>query len=231
MNSNSSLWYIEGSNLQDLFCPLKNTDVELLQEHDSKVLNKGQFVYFPNDTANHIYYIAQGRIKIGTYSNGGKEIIKAVLQPGEIFGELGLAGQQKRNEFAQAMEKTYICALPLNNVQSLMCDNQKFGLQITQMIGNKLVKTQRRLESLVFKDARARIIEFLRDLAVERGQRVGYETLVKKFFTHQEIANLTGTSRQTVTTVLNELREQNHIYFDRRKLLVRDLKQLEQMIV
>ncbi len=230
MNQNTSLWYIEGANLQDKFCPYKNKDEVLLQEHDAKTLAKGQFVYFPNDVANHIYYIAMGRIKIGTYSNAGKEIITAVLQAGEIFGELGLAGERQRNEFAQAMEETHICALPLQNVQQLMCDNQNFGLQITQMIGNKLVRTQRRLESLVFKDARARIIEFLRDLAVERGQRVGYETLVKKFFTHQEIANLTGTSRQTVTTILNELREQNHIYFDRRKLLVRDLQQLDRML-
>ena len=85
---------------------------------------------------------------------------------------------------------------------------------------------EKRLESLVFKDSRTRIIEFLKGLADKKGQRVGYEMLVRKFLTHQEIANLTATSRQTVTTVLNELRNRKIITFNRRRLLIRDMEQL-----
>ena len=86
--------------------------------------------------------------------------------------------------------------------------------------------TEKRLESMVFKNSRTRIVEFLHSLGKEQGQRVGYETLVRNFFTHQEIADLTGTSRQTVTTTLNELRNQNIITFNRRRLLIRDLSDL-----
>ena len=85
---------------------------------------------------------------------------------------------------------------------------------------------ENRLESLVFKDSRSRIVEFLIELVEKRGDRVGYEYVVRKFITHQEIANLTATSRQTVTTVLNDLRTSNIITFDRRRLLVRDLDKL-----
>ncbi|MEM6724145.1 MAG: helix-turn-helix domain-containing protein, partial [Bacteroidota bacterium] len=77
-----------------------------------------------------------------------------------------------------------------------------------------------------FKDSRARIVEFLKELADERGQSVGFETVVRGFMTHQEIANLTATSRQTVTTVLNDLRNKNLITFNRRRLLIRDLENL-----
>jgi len=95
-----------------------------------------------------------------------------------------------------------------------------------KIMGSRVLEMESRLESLVFKDSRTRIIEFLVNLANNKGQRVGYETLVRKFMTHQEIANLTATSRQTVTTVLNDLRTRNILTFDRRRLLIRDLELL-----
>jgi len=69
-------------------------------------------------------------------------------------------------------------------------------------------------------------VEFIREMAEERGQKVGFETMVKNRLTHQDMANLTGTSRQTVTTILNELRDKNLINFDRRKILIRDMDKL-----
>ena len=89
---------------------------------------------------------------------------------------------------------------------------------------------EKRLEALVFKDSRTRIIEFIYDLASEKGQRVGYEVVVRKFMTHQEIANLTATSRQTVTTILNELRNRNILTFNRKRLLIRDMDVLKEEI-
>lgn len=228
MNNKSDLWYLENVDLHSLFCPVAMS--ELKNPPEPKVYQKGEFIYFPDDKTTKVYFVEGGRIKIGSYSGEGKEIIKAILHIGEVFGEMGLIGQETYNEFAQAMEETTVCMMDIGGMHELMRQNKDFSLQITQIIGNKLVKTQRRLESLIFKDARSRIIEFLRDLAIQKGQRVGYEMVVRQFFTHQEIANLTGTSRQTVTTILNELRSDNMIYFDRRKLLVRDVDKLSELI-
>lgn len=93
-------------------------------------------------------------------------------------------------------------------------------------MGFRLRKMERRIESLVFKDARSRIVEFLKEMAEEKGQKVGFETMIKNHFTHKDIASLTGTSRQTVTTIMNELREENVITFDRRRILIRDMEKL-----
>jgi CRP-like cAMP-binding protein len=69
-------------------------------------------------------------------------------------------------------------------------------------------------------------VEFLRDWAYEKGKKVGFETMMKNYLTHKDIASLTGTSRQTVTTILNELKDKNIINFDRRRILVRDMEKL-----
>lgn len=96
-----------------------------------------------------------------------------------------------------------------------------------KLVGLRLMKLERKLESLVFKDARTRVIEFLRDTASWKGKKVGFETMIPTKLTHKDIASLTGTSRQTVTTILNELKDKNLITFDRRRILIRDLDQLK----
>jgi CRP-like cAMP-binding protein len=89
-----------------------------------------------------------------------------------------------------------------------------------------LANAENKLESLIFKDARTRIVEFIRETVNTRGQRVGYEMLLRHSLTHQDIANITCTSRQTVTLVLNDLRKSDLIYFNRGKILVRDMAKL-----
>lgn len=208
---------------------------EILQDADqngitTRLIKKGEFVFFPNDCCKKVYLVKSGRIKVGAYSSYGKELIKWVLRTGELFGELAILGKQRHNEFAQALDDSEIYALPIELVRNLMQRDNQLNIELTQLVGERLVQAQNRLESQLFRDTRSRIIEFIRDLAVKHGQKVGFDTLVKRFFTHQDIANITGTSRQTVTTILNELRTDNLIYFNRRKLLVRDIEKLNRMI-
>jgi CRP/FNR family transcriptional regulator, cyclic AMP receptor protein len=90
----------------------------------------------------------------------------------------------------------------------------------------RIQKLERRIQSLVFQDSRTRVVEFLREMAEEKGKKVGFEIMVKNYLTHKDIASLTGTSRQTVTTILNELKEKNIINFNRRQFLIRDMEKL-----
>ena len=209
-----------------MLCPHK-----LLQHQDNHQYHrfkKGQFIYFQDQPSDHIFMIAEGRVKIGSYSTKGKEITKTILSKGEIFGELALAGEEHRSDFAQSLtDNTQVCSMAIELMQQLMLENKSLSLKIIKLIGFRFRKLERRLESLVFKDARTRIVEFILEMAREKGQKVGFETMVKNPLTHQDIANLTGTSRQTVTTILNELRDQNLINFDRRKILIRDIDKLK----
>ncbi|MTI32049.1 Crp/Fnr family transcriptional regulator [Xanthovirga aplysinae] len=225
MSEESNIWFFENVDLFHLLCPSKVEDMG--EKHNEHVYQKNQYIYFSDEPSDYIYMIAKGRVKIGSYSEDGKEMIKAILSEGEVFGELALTGEPIRRDFAMAMEKdTRICPMKISQMQELMANNKPLSLKIFKMIGFRIRKLERRLESLVFKDARSRVIEFIRDMAEERGKKVGVETLVKYNLTHQDIANLTGTSRQTVTTILNELKEKNIINFDRKRILIRDLDKL-----
>jgi len=141
---------------------------------------------------------------------------------------LALVGEGSRRDFAYAMEDTDVCALTVEEMKGLIKDHNSLSLLMMKIMGNRVLDMEQRLESLVFKDSRTRIVEFLVDLTHKKGSRVGYEHVVRKFITHQEIANLTATSRQTVTTVLNELRTKNLITFNRKRLLVRDIEKLQE---
>lgn len=208
-------------NVQNIF-----QSISPYQHNAPRNYKKGQYVYLQNETANKIFYVAKGKVKIGTYADNGKEITKAFVMAGEIFGELAILGEDKRRDFAVVAENATIYALSANEMQHKMRNSFNLNLFIMNKLGKRLRKIENRVESLVFKTSRDRIIDFLKEQAVEQGIRVGYEILVRGFLTHQEIANITATSRQTVTTVLNELRNKNLIYFNRRKLLIRDMAKL-----
>src|SRR5882672_626477 len=223
MSNASALWYFESVNLYDVLCPHKVKS--MAERHTFNYFKKDQFIYFPNEPAQYIYMIAEGRVRIGNYLDDGKEIVTAILGMGVIFGELALAGEEKRRDFAQAMDdKTTVCPLSIDELKALMWENKELSFKMLKLVGLRLMKLERKLELLVFKDARTRIVEFLKDTASWKGKKVGFETLIPTQLTHKDIAALTGTSRQTVTTILNELKDQNLINFDRRRILIRDLE-------
>jgi CRP-like cAMP-binding protein len=188
---------------------------------------KYAFIYMPDEASNHLFFLVSGTVKIGTHSSDGREVIKAILHPTAMFGELGLVGEECRLDFARAMnEDVQLCVIRVDDFQKLMESNHRLCLRVISMMGKRLRSAENRLESLIFKDARTRIVDFLKDSVVSRGKRVGYEMLLKHSLTQQDIANLTGTSRQTVTSVLNDLRKSDLIYFNRRSILVRDMTRL-----
>lgn len=224
--ANHALWFLENINVEHLLCPNK-MDAGHMDKFLHRNFKKGDYIYLPNEHSDKMYFLTQGRVKIGTYGESGKEITKAILGEGEVFGELAVIGEETRRDFAYVMEDAEMCVLSIDDMRSLMRNHNSVAVFMMRILGNRTIQMERRLESMVFRDSRTRIVEYLHDLALRKGRRMGYEYVVYKFITHQEIANLTATSRQTVTTVLNELRSAELITFDRRRLIIRDMDALK----
>jgi len=188
---------------------------------------KGEYIYLPDENSQNIYFLTEGKVKIGTYGIAGKEITKNVFEAGDFFGESILFGETaKRRDYAMATENVKAFVISKGGLQVLFQKIPQLLSIMLNTIGARKLEMEERIESLYFKDSRSRIIEFLYKLGNKRGERIGYEIVIRKAMTHQEIANLTATSRQTVTTVLNELRSRNLIAFNRRRFLIRNMETL-----
>ena len=171
MATQSKLWYLENNSLLQGLS--EEEMMNFMKKTVMKKATKNQYIYFPEEPSSSMYFLKEGRIKIGSYSEDGRENIKAILKPEEIFGELSLAGEEKRTDFAQAMDdNVLICAISKNDMEQMMHKNPGLGIRITKLIGFRLRKMERKIDDLIFKDSRTRIIDFIRDMAMENGVKV-----------------------------------------------------------
>jgi len=210
-----------------LFAVLAPEELLMLQQAATvQSHSKHQVLYKPGQAANKVYFLLKGTVKVAVHAEK-KDIIKYVVRPGNLFGESCLTGEVQRRDFAYAMEDAVeIMELDAQVLLSIMRKNFAFAQSLLHFLGERLRYTETQLEKVVLKDSKSRILEFLHQMGIEQGRRIGFETLVKHNMTHQDIADLTGTSRQMVTAVLNQLKRLNVLYFNRKKILFRDLNAL-----
>ncbi|RZN83212.1 MAG: Crp/Fnr family transcriptional regulator [Winogradskyella sp.] len=217
----NSLWVFEDVNLFGLLCPHKFKAYR--GAHDFDAYKKSDYIYFEEDAANKVYLIEKGKVKIGYYNEDGEEVVKAILRKGELFGEKAILGENIRDEFAQSLDNnTSICPVGVSTMHELMRDNQTFSFKIYKFIGFKFKKLERRLQLLLFKDAKTRLVEFLDELCIEYGyncEKTG-DHVIHHPYTQKDIASLIGISRPTLNTLLNNLKENKIINFNRKEIRI-----------
>ena len=199
----------------------------MIETGEVRIVEKSHHIFKQGETSDEVFFLLNGVIKITSNISDGREVIKMMLHPKSILSEQSIAGEEFRLNNAVVMTAdATVLAVRVNVIKGLIRKNPELAFCIVDFIGKKLKYTEDRLESLALNDARERIVQFLRLNAQSFGQAVGYEVLLKHDFTQQDIANFTGTSRQTVTTVMNDLKKNNQIYFRRKSILIRDIKAL-----
>lgn len=218
----NSLWYFEDVNLFNILCPHKFKEYE--NSHEFNQFNKNDYIYIEEDKSDCVYLINSGKVKIGYITEDGEEIIMSILSKGEIFGEKAILGEEKRNEFAQAIENnTSICPITSEEMIALLLDNKEFSLKIYKFIGFRFKKLERRLQILLFKDTKTRLKEYLKELGDDYGyiNQITGDIVVKHPYTQKDIATLIGTSRPTLNILMNELKSENYLEFDRKEILLK----------
>lgn len=217
----NTIWILEDVNLFNLLCPHKLKKYKAC--HDFDAYRKSDYIYFEEDAANKVYLIEKGKVKIGYYKEDGTEVVKAILKKGELFGEKAILGEEKRDEFAQSLDNsTSICPVGVDTMHDLMRDNKTFSLRIYKFIGYKFRKLERRLQLLLFKDSKTRLLEFLNELCTDYGyncEKTG-DQIINHPYTQKDIASLIGISRPTLNILMNELKEASIIDFNRRQIRI-----------
>ena len=218
---NNSIWFFDNIDVFQILCPHKFTEYK--KDHSFNYFKKGDYIYFEDDIANKVFLVNSGKIKVGYITKDGDEITTAILSKGQIFGEKAILGQEKRNEFAQALDnEVSTCVVSLDIIHDLLRQNAEFSISIYKFIGYRFKKLERRLQIMLFKDAKTRLLEFLKELADDYGFKnaVSGDTVIKHPFTQKDIASLIGLSRPTLNILINELQDEKVLTFERKQIIL-----------
>ena len=218
------LWTIQGCRV---FEQLSEADLFFLEQHSRhRLFAKNESIYLPPDDANSVLVVVEGRVRLFTVTPDGKEALLALIEPGEIFGELALAGSDQREEFAQAAMTSRIVAIPRDAMEEILLRNPVLSLAVTRYIGLRRRSFERRLKNLLFRSNRDRLIALLSELLQQYGKPVVDGILIDIKLSHQDLASLIGITRESVTLTLRDLQDERLISIGRQRIVVTDKRRL-----
>lgn len=185
----------------------------------------GKIFYMPEDSGEVLFLLKKGRIQLYRLSPEGKKIVVATLGPGAIFGEMSLVGQGMHNTFAEAIDECMLCVMSRPDVERLMREKPKVALRFMESLGTRLNDMERRLEEIAFRSIPTRLASLLLRLADEAEPG---NTLVQGY-THQDLAEMLGTYRETITQILNDFKNEGLVQIGRKKIAIADRERLEDL--
>jgi CRP/FNR family cyclic AMP-dependent transcriptional regulator len=217
----------------DLWANLSDEEYDELNIiHNFMEVKKGDYIYFDSHFHNKLYFIKEGHIKIGYINNDGEEVIKEIIRKGEIFGQFTLEKDNLNGEFARAHKQDVsLCAFNIDDFEKLLKQKPHLAVGYSKQMGHKLRNAEYRLVNMLNNDVRSRLIGFFYQLAMQNGyDGMASSFEVKNFLTHDDIARLIGSARQTVTSFLNQLEKEKLVQFDRKKIFIPEVKRLQQLV-
>ena len=187
----------------------------------TRAYRKGQIIFLEEETGNYMYLVLSGKVKVSKAGTGGKETILAIHRSGDFFGEMSLLDGKTAPATVSAMEDAKIISISGSDFHKYLLHNEKVLLQIINVLCARLRQVWQ-TQSLSSSTADARIRRGIYELAKRHGVRDAHGTIIDLKITHQELAEMVGTSRETVTRVLARLREQGIIEIDQRRMTLID---------
>jgi CRP-like cAMP-binding protein len=227
MSSAAKIWFLKRIKL---FENLGDADMHILDERTRMTqVPRRKAVFEAGQPGDAVYLLKSGRVKL-TRVQDGKELVLAILEPGEVFGEMAALADSPHDTRAEAMEDAAICIIQKSDFEEMLAHRPQLSIRLTKLVGLRLKRIETRIHDLVYRDVSHRLAALLLDLADDIGKPVGDGNAadgngpirIKARFTHQDLAGLIASTRETVSLTLGILRDQGLISFDRRALTVTD---------
>lgn len=222
MNQDNKYWYLRNHKLFD---QLSSQEIEsLCIVSNMKNAKKNDVIYFSESEIKKIFILKMGTVKICREEASGREIITEMLTEGDIFGHINPIA----NQYAKVLsDEVKLCFFEVNNFMEVIQNNSKLALNYNEIVKEKLISFQQKYEDLIFKDVDTRVLEFFKRYAHYHGKNNGNSIEMEMLLTHQDIADYTASSRQSVTTIINRLVERGKIVYEgRKKVIIPNIKEL-----
>lgn len=207
----------------EIFQDLNEEEVKEMDRRTTMTTTEpGRVFYAPEETGEVLFLLKSGRVQLYRLSPEGKKLVVAVLEPGAVFGEMSIVGQGMHNTFAEAIDECLICVMSRVDVERLLINKPQVALRFMESMARRLQDAEEKLEDLAFKSIPSRLAGLLVRLA---GSENGRDDVVG--YTHQDMAEMLGTYRETTTQTLNEFKNQGWIDIGRKKIRILDRESLE----
>ena len=185
----------------------------------------GKFIFLEDSEGEQCFFVVQGSVKVTRLSKDGREVILAMLNEGEFFGEMALLDGESRSANVIALEETEVLTLNRGDFLVVLHDYPQIAIQLLKEMADRLRKSDRQIASLSLSDAEKRIALCIIRFADEQGVIKRGQVSIPKIPIQQDIANMAGTSRETVSRAINLLEKEHYIKRQGRELLILDYKQ------
>lgn len=219
-------WYLRGV---DVFRVLSEREVDRLAERALlRQYARGEVILRPGDPSDLVFVVKEGRAKVSAYSVEGREQILALLEPGDLFGELALVGEQE-SAHVEAFEDTLVCALRREDFEQILREHPEIGLHLIRALAGRLRQAAEEIENLVFRDVPGRLASVLLRLGQVYGVQDPHTGAIRVALrmTHHDLASMIGATRETVTTILARFREEGITDVEHRLMVIRQPDRLQ----
>jgi len=203
----------------DIFADLSAAEMEAMaQAAPMRRFAAGEVLYSPQQRVETLFILKQGRVRIFRLSPDGRALTTSIVSPGTIFGEMVVVGQLMHDNFAEAMEDTVVCVMGRDDVKRMLLGDPRIAARISEILGQRLSMLEQRLSDAIFKSVPERVADTLVTLSTHRP--LTRNPVVQ--ITHEQLAALVGTSRETATKVLGELADRELISLGRGRISILD---------
>ena len=207
----------------EIFQDLSDQEMEEMDRSTTmSTCEPGRVFYGPDEAGEVLFLLKQGRVQLYRLSPEGKKLVVAVLEKGAIFGEMSLVGQGMHNTFAEAVDACTLCVMSRMDVERIVEEKPQVALRFLESMAIRLRETEAKLEDLAFKSIPVRLAALLQDLAGESNSGDPIEG-----YTHQDLAEMLGTYRETATQTLNEFKSHGWVEIGRKRIRIVDPSALD----
>ncbi len=208
----------------EIFRDLTETEVDALgKKMPLKNVAARTVFYAPDEPTEVLFMIKKGRVRLFRLSADGKSITTAILEQGTFFGQLALLGQQLYGNFAEALTDCVICVISRADARTYLIGDARIAYRIVETLGRRLLEIEQRLADAALKHVPARVASLLLQFAKKQidarnnGGEISAET-IEIICTHEELAQMLGIHRETMTRALKEFSRLNYIRLGRGRI-------------
>ncbi|CUS83928.1 CRP/FNR family transcriptional regulator, anaerobic regulatory protein [Candidatus Kryptonium thompsonii] len=182
-----------------------------------------------DEIGSALFIIIDGKVKVSRLDETGKEVILSILGPGEVFGEMSLLDGMKRSATVSALTDTEVLIIYRDDFLNLLNKHPQIAISLLKELTQRLRKADMQIKSLSLKDAQGRVGCVLIMLADDLGKMYKGHVIVEGLPTQQDLANMAGTSRETVSRILSKFEKMGLIKIEGRNLIILEYEKMKRM--